>query len=75
MAGFKSDRDHRLLKTGLSLGIALILCGTFMANARSATQESSCVTCHTNSRELIKLTQVILKKHPPAKSEAIKGEG
>ena len=38
-------------------------------------EKSSCVSCHTNSRELIRLSQIILKKRPPAKSEEIKGEG
>lgn len=75
MERFTFQRDQRLVKRELFFGIALILSGILMASDRAASEESSCVSCHTNSRELIKISQIILKKRPPVKSEEIKGEG
>ena len=57
----------------------LIFLGYFLlwgtASTVQAQEEDSCVSCHTNSRELIKLSQIIFKMRPPAKSEETKGEG
>ena len=69
------EKYQRLAKGGLSFGIALVLFSIIVANVMAASEESRCVTCHTNSRELIKITQIILKQRPPAKSEETKGEG
>lgn len=59
--------------------LILIFLGYFLLWGTSRpgrTQEkSSCVSCHTNSRQLIKLSQIILKRRPPVKSEETKGEG
>jgi len=69
------ERSQRLAKTGLFFAIALALTWATAVSARAASQESCCVTCHTSSRELIKISQIILKKRPPVKSEETKGEG
>ena len=57
----------------------LIFLGYFLlwgiSNPAKSQEESTCISCHTNSRELIKLSQIILKMRPPAKSEETKGEG
>jgi len=57
----------------------LIFLGYFLLWGTASTvqtqEKSSCVSCHTNSRELIKLSQIILKMRPPVKSEETKGEG
>jgi len=59
--------------------LILIFLGYFLfwgtASTVRAQEKSSCVLCHTNSRELIKVSQIILKMRPPAKSEETKGEG
>jgi nitrate/TMAO reductase-like tetraheme cytochrome c subunit len=59
--------------------LILIFLGYFLLWGTSSTvrtqEKSSCVSCHTNSRELIKLSQIILKMRPPVKSEETKGEG
>jgi len=59
--------------------LLLVFLGFFLlwidANTVQTQEESSCVSCHTNSRELIKLSQIIRKMRPPVKSEEIKGEG
>jgi hypothetical protein len=64
---------------GYLWGLILILLGSCILWGTSSTvwtqEKSSCVSCHTNSRELIKLSQIILKKRPPVKSEETKGEG
>lgn len=57
----------------------LIFFGYFLlwggASTVQTQEKSSCVSCHTNSRELIKLSQIIRKMRPPVKSEETKGEG
>ena len=59
--------------------LILIFLGYFLLWGTSSTvrtqEKSSCVSCHTNSRKLIKLSQIILKMRPPVKSEETKGEG
>ena len=59
--------------------LILIFLGYFLLWGTSSTvrtqEKSSCVSCHTNSRELITLSQIILKMRPPVKSEETKGEG
>jgi len=59
--------------------LLLVFLGFFLlwidASTVQAQEESSCVSCHTNSRELIKLSQIMRKMRPPIKSEEIKGEG
>ena len=69
------ERKQRLLRNAVSLGTAMVFLGILVTNSWAASEASSCVFCHTNSRELIKLTQIILKERPPVKSEQIKGEG
>ena len=69
------ERKQNLLRNGVSLGIAMVFLGILVTSTWAASEGSSCVSCHTNSRELIKLTQIILKERPPVKSEQIKGEG
>jgi len=59
--------------------LILIFLGYFLLWGTSSTvqtqEKSSCVSCHTSSRELIKLSQIIFKMGPPVKSEETKGEG
>jgi hypothetical protein len=59
--------------------IFLVFFGYFLlwgiVSTVQAEEKSSCVSCHTDSRELIKLSRIILKMRPPVKSEEIKGEG
>ena len=59
--------------------LILIFLGYFLFWGTASTvrtqEKSRCVSCHTNSRELIKLSQIIRKMRPPTKSEEIKGEG
>lgn len=59
--------------------LILVFLGYFLLWGNASTvqtqEKSSCVSCHTNSRELIKLSQIIRKMRPPVKSEEIKGEG
>ncbi|MBW2056502.1 MAG: hypothetical protein JRH07_13225 [Deltaproteobacteria bacterium] len=69
------ERNPGLRKGWLSLGILLLVSGVLVLSARASSEQSSCLSCHTDSRKLIRLSQDILKKHPPVKSEAIKGEG
>jgi nitrate/TMAO reductase-like tetraheme cytochrome c subunit len=72
-----------LQKKGKGIGylwvLILVFLGSFLlwgaASNVQTKEESNCVSCHTNSRELIRLSQIILMMRPPAKSEAIKGEG
>ena len=66
------DIWHLLVMFLISFGYFL-LWGT--VSTVQAEGKSSCVSCHTNSRELIKLSQIILKMRPPVKSEETKGEG
>ena len=75
MRQYGFERYQGLTKGGLSFGIALVLSSIVVANVMAASEKSRCVACHTNSRELIKITQIILKQRPPVKSEETKGEG
>lgn len=60
-------------------GMLLVFLGYFLlwgdASTVQTQEKSNCVSCHTNSRELIKLSQIIQKMRPLIKSEEIKGEG
>jgi len=72
-----------LQKKGKGIGclwvLILVFLGYFLlwgdASTVQTQEKSSCVSCHTNSRELIKISQIILKMRPPVKSEETKGEG
>ena len=75
MKRYGFEKYQRIAKGGLSFGIALVFSSVMAANVMAASEESRCVACHTNSRELIKIAQIILKQRPPAKSEETKGEG
>lgn len=37
--------------------------------------ESTCISCHTSVRDLVKITREIAAKAPPEKSTASEGEG
>jgi nitrate/TMAO reductase-like tetraheme cytochrome c subunit len=38
-------------------------------------EESSCISCHTSVKELVKITREIAAKSPPGKSAESEGEG
>jgi hypothetical protein len=38
-------------------------------------EESTCISCHTSVKELVKITREIAAKGPPNKSVESKGEG
>ena len=75
MKTYRFERSQRVAKTVLFLAIAFSLTWATVVRVGAASEKSSCVTCHTSSRELIKISQIILKERPPVKSEETKGEG
>ncbi len=38
-------------------------------------EESTCISCHTSVKELVRITREIAAKSPPQKSAESKGEG
>ncbi len=55
------------------LFIALVLQGSAVDDA-VAQEKSSCLTCHTSIKDLVKITRALDAKKPP-KSTEISGEG
>jgi len=49
------------------------LCG--IPNSVQSQDESTCISCHTSVKDLVKITREIAAKRPPQKSAETKGEG
>ena len=61
-------------------GVALmIVVGFFLlwgnTDSVQSKDESTCISCHTSVRDLVKITREIAAKAPPEKSTASEGEG
>jgi nitrate/TMAO reductase-like tetraheme cytochrome c subunit len=61
------------------IGAVLIVLGClFFFGATHSVQsqeESTCISCHTSVKELVRITREIAAKSPPQKSAESKGEG
>jgi len=57
----------------------IIFLGFFLlwgnTNSVQSQEESTCISCHTSVKELVKITREIAAKNPPQKSAESKGEG
>ena len=56
------------------VGCLLLLLWSIPHPAQSQ-EESTCISCHTSVKELVKITREIAAKSPPQKSAESKGEG
>lgn len=65
------------LTAGVALALFVLLCFAGVFSAPAEAQENHCFTCHTNARELIKITREIseLNKDKPGASAETSGEG
>jgi nitrate/TMAO reductase-like tetraheme cytochrome c subunit len=59
--------------------VFIIVVGYFLLwgvpHTAQSQEESTCITCHTSVKELVKITREIAAKSPPGKSVESKGEG
>jgi hypothetical protein len=61
-------------------GVVLIIVVIFSllwgtSNSAPPQKESTCISCHTSVKELVKITREIAAKSPPQKSTESEGEG
>ena len=60
-------------------GVLLIILGLLMMLATTqpvqSQEESTCISCHTSVKELVRITREIAAKSPPLKSAESTGEG
>ena len=62
------------------LGVGFIIFSGFfllwgISGSALSKDESTCISCHTSVRDLVKITREIAAKAPPAKSTESGGEG
>jgi hypothetical protein len=59
--------------------VSVFLLGCFLywgvPHSAQSQEESTCISCHTSVKELVKITREIASKSPPQKSTESKGEG
>lgn len=59
--------------------VLIVFIGTFLlwgnTSSVQSQEESTCISCHTSVKELVKITREIAAKNPPQKSTESKGEG
>jgi len=59
--------------------VLIVFIGNFLlwgnTNSVQSQEESTCISCHTSVKELVKITREIAAKSPPQKSAESKGEG
>jgi nitrate/TMAO reductase-like tetraheme cytochrome c subunit len=59
--------------------VLIIVVGFFplrgISNSARSQDESTCISCHTSAKELVKITREIAAKAPPQKSTESRGEG
>jgi hypothetical protein len=59
--------------------VLIVVIGYFLLwgipHSAQSQEESTCITCHTSVRELVKITREIAAKAPPEKSMESTGEG
>jgi nitrate/TMAO reductase-like tetraheme cytochrome c subunit len=61
---------------GLVLIIVVGFCLLWgISDSARSQDESTCISCHTSVKELVKITREIAAKLPPQKSTETKGEG
>jgi nitrate/TMAO reductase-like tetraheme cytochrome c subunit len=70
----------RKTRRALSLaGVLLIVVGCLLffgaTHPIQSQEESTCISCHTSVRELVRITREIAAKNPSQKSVENKGEG
>jgi cytochrome c biogenesis protein CcdA len=61
------------------IGAVLIVLGCLLffgaTHSVLSQEESTCISCHTSVKELVRITREIAAKNPPQKSAESKGEG
>jgi hypothetical protein len=61
------------------IGAVLIVLGCLLffgaTHPVQSQDESTCISCHTSVKELVRITREIAAKNPPQKSAESKGEG
>jgi hypothetical protein len=55
------------------VGCLLLLWG--IPHPAQSQEESTCISCHTSVKELVKITREIAAKSPPVESAETEGEG
>jgi len=59
--------------------VLIVFIGSFLlwgnTNSVQSQEESTCISCHTSVKELVKITREIAAKSPPQQSAENKGEG
>jgi hypothetical protein len=61
---------------GLVLIIVVGFCLLWgISDSARSQDKSTCISCHTSVKELVKITRAIAAKLPPQKSTETKGEG
>lgn len=59
--------------------VLIVFIGTFLLwgniSSVQSQEESTCISCHTSVKELVKITREIAAKAPPEKSTESEGEG
>ena len=59
--------------------VSILVFGYFLLwgvpHSAQSQEESTCISCHTSVKELVKITREIAAKSPPVESEETEGEG
>jgi hypothetical protein len=59
--------------------VPIVIIGYFLLwgipRSSQSQEKSTCISCHTSVKELVKITREIAAKAPPQKSTETKGEG